>query len=430
MILNVAAIVTDLVHILKMILLCELLFGFEKHKDIKRYIIICFASVIVSEIMYFKTADFLLLILYIGLIFAVLYTIYVIKMWQALLLSVGIMFLATMIDTMIIVMIDMIFDICSFSEFIFKDLIESVVSMFMICVLLCIYKRKYRRRIKWINVKNSAVFTILISIDTIIVLAIVNIYQSVTKEENKILFAIITVFVIMGMLFQLATVLLLYSANDVYEENASLMKKYLNDQKKHYEYLEKREEETKKFRHDVRNHMQMLYYLQKRKQYDEIDKYLELLNGRIEEFANSLTVNNSIVDAIINKFHAEAIAKGIKLHVKGKLPVICNIDAYDLCTVFSNVLSNALEAVEKIENKDIYLECRYTDEEIIVIEKNMFENKGQFIDNELYTIKEDKDKHGFGIDNIKDAVKRNCGIVNIEIDKEQFCISLMMKNIV
>ena len=143
-----------------------------------------------------------------------------------------------------------------------------------------------------------------------------------------------------------------------------------------------------------------------------------------------MTVNNSIVDAIINKFYTEAIAKGIKLHVKGKLPVICNIDAYDLCTVFSNVLNNAFEVVDKIENKDIFLECRYTDEEIIIIEKNMFENKGQFKDNELYTIKEDKDRHGFGIDNIKDAVKRNCGIVDIEIDKEQFCISLMMKNIV
>ena len=264
MISNVVSVVTDLIHILKIILLCELLFGFGKHKDSKRYIIICFASVIVSEIMYFKTADVLLLILYIGLVFTVLYTIYVIKMWQALLLSVGIMFLATLIDTIIIVMIDMIFDISGFSEFIFKDLVESMVSMFMICILLWIYKRKYRRKIKWINLKNSAIFTILISIDTIIVLAIVTIYQSVAKEESKILFAIITVFVIMGMLFQLGTVFLLYSANGVYEENDALMKKYLNDQKKHYEYLEKREEETKKFRHDVRNHMQMLYYLQKK----------------------------------------------------------------------------------------------------------------------------------------------------------------------
>ena len=349
-------------------------------------------------------------------------------MWQALLLSVGLMFLATMIDTMNMVMIDMIFDICRNPDFIFKDLVESMVSMFMICILLWIYKRRYHRKIKWINVKNSAIFTILMSINTIIVLAIVVIYQNGTKEENKILFATITVFVIIGMLLQLGTVFLLYSSNSIYVENDALMKKYLNDQKKHYEYLEIREEETKKFRHDVRNHMQMLYYMQKNKQYEEIDKYLELLNVRIEEFGNSLTVNNSIVDAIINKFYTEAIAKGIKLHVKGKLPAICNIDAYDLCTVFSNVLSNALEAVDKIKNKEIFLECRYTDEEIIIIEKNMFENLGQFKDNDLYTIKEDKERHGFGINNIKDAVKRNCGIVNIEIDKEQFCISIMMKN--
>ena len=122
------------------------------------------------------------------------------------------------------------------------------------------------------------------------------------------------------------------------------------------------------------------------------------------------------------------MAKGIKLNIKGKLPTICNIDAYDLCTVFSNVLSNAMEAVDKIENKEIFLECRYTDEEIIILEKNKFKNVGQFKGKELDTIKEDKERHGFGINNIKDAVKRNDGIVNIEVDKEQFCISIMMKN--
>lgn len=428
MILNIMAIITDLIHILKIILLCELLFGFDRYRDNRRYIIICFASVLISQIIYCRDTDVLSLILYIGMIFIVLYTIYVISIWQSMLLSVGLVILASMVDTMNMVMIDMIFDICKMSKVMFKDLIESLISMSLVYILLYIYTRKYHRRVNWINVKKSVFFSILLLADIVIVASIVVVYQNGTKEENKLLFAIMAILVIIGMLLQLGTVFLLYSANSIYAEKDALMKKYLNDQKKHYEYLEIREEETKKFRHDVRNHMQMLYYLQKKGQYEEIDKYLELINVRIEEFGNSLTVNNSIVDAIINKFYTEAMTKGIKLHVKGKMPAICNVDAYDLCTVFSNLLSNALEAVDRIENKDIFLECRYTDEEIIIIEKNMFDNIGQFKDNELYTIKEDKERHGFGINNIKDAVKRNCGIVNIEVDKEQFCISIMMKN--
>ncbi|MEE1517385.1 MAG: GHKL domain-containing protein [Lachnospiraceae bacterium] len=428
MILNITAIITDLIHIIKIILLCELLFVFEKQRDSRRYIIVCLVSVLISQIVYCRGTDVLSLILYMGLIFIVLYTIYYIKLWLAMLLTIGLMFLTSMIDTMNRVMIDLIFDICRISGFIFKDLIESIVSLFLVFALLYIYIRKYHRRFRCINVRNSVFFTILLVIDTVIAMAIVSVYQNGMKEENKYIFAIMAIFVIIGMLFQLGTVFLLYSANSVYAENDALMKKYLNDQKKHYEYLEMREEETKKFRHDVRNHMQMLYYLQQKGEYEEFDKYLELINFRIEEFGNSLTVNNSIVDAIINKFYTEAMTKGINLRVKGKLPAICNIDAYDLCTVFSNVLSNAVEAVEKIENKEIFIECRYTDEEIIVIERNMFKNIGQFKGNELFTIKEDKERHGFGINNIKDAVKRNDGIVNIEVDKEQFCISIMMKN--
>ena len=428
MILNVVAIITDLIHIIKIILLCELLFGYEKHGEYKRNLIVCIISVLVSQIIYCSDTDVLSLILYMGMIFIVLYTIYSINIHQSMLLSIGLIFLASMIDTLNMVMIDMFFDICKAPGFMFKDLIESMVSVLLVYVLLYIYKRKYHRSYNVIKAKNVVFFTMLLLADIVIVASIVVVYQNGTREENKFIFAIMAIFVIIGMLFQLGTVFLLYSANSVYAENDALMKKYLNDQKKHYEYLEMREEETKKFRHDVRNHMQMLYYLQQKGEYEEFDKYLELINFRIDKFGNSLTVNNSIVDAIINKFYTEAMTKGINLRVKGKLPAICNIDAYDLCTVFSNVLSNAVEAVEKIENKEIFLECRYTDEEIIVIERNMFKNIGQFKGNELFTIKEDKERHGFGINNIKDAVKRNDGIVNIEVDKEQFCISIMMKN--
>ena len=276
MLLNIATIITDLIHILKIILLCELLVVFEKYRDNRKYFIVCMASVIVSQIIYCRDADIFSVIIYTGLIFIVINLIYVIKLWQSIFLSFSLMFLSSMIDTMSNVMIDLIFNICNMSEFMFKEFIAAMVSMLLVLVLLFAYKRKYQRRYSWINVKNSAFFTILVLVEVMIVLAIVAVYKNGIMEENKRLFAIMAILVIIGMLLQLGTVFLLYSANSIYVENDALMKKYLNDQKKHYEYLEIREEETKKFRHDVRNHMQMLYYLQKKGQYEEIDKYLEL----------------------------------------------------------------------------------------------------------------------------------------------------------
>ena len=44
---------------------------------------------------------------------------------------------------------------------------------------------------------------------------------------------------------------------------------------------------------------------------------------------------------------------GITMEVKGRFPEECAIDAYDLCTIFSNILSNALEAAVETEEKTI-----------------------------------------------------------------------------
>ena len=71
MILNVVAIITDLIHIIKIILLCELLFGYEKHGEYKRNLIVCIISVLVSQIIYCRDTDVLSLILYMGMIFIV-----------------------------------------------------------------------------------------------------------------------------------------------------------------------------------------------------------------------------------------------------------------------------------------------------------------------------------------------------------------------
>ena len=209
------------------------------------------------------------------------------------------------------------------------------------------------------------------------------------------------------MLIQLGTVILLFISNSIYKERDELMKRYLNEQKEHYEYLEQREEETKKFRHDLRKHIQMLYFMKEQGKYDDFDDYLEQMNIRIDNFGNRITVNNGIADAVINKYYEEAVSKGIDMVVKGNFPSECGVDAYDLCTVLSNILSNAIEASEKVSDKKIFLECRYTEDEILILEKNDYKDEGQFEDGTFITSKANKEKHGFGMKNINDAIKRH-----------------------
>ena len=237
------------------------------------------------------------------------------------------------------------------------------------------------------------------------------------------------VLVIAGIFIQLCAVILLSMQRNLYKEKKLLTEKYLNEQKNHYEYLEKREKETKKFRHDFRSHLGLISNLAKNNEYEEIDKYLEKMHIKIEQLGNNVTVQNGIVDAIINQYYAKALQNNIKMEVKGRFPEYCDIDAYDICTIFSNVLSNAFEAAEETEEKIISVECRYNDKNIIIVVKNSFNHEGNSANVLLKTRKGNVDYHGYGLENVKESIAKYNGILDIDTKDGIFTLTIVFSNV-
>ena len=107
-------------------------------------------------------------------------------------------------------------------------------------------------------------------------------------------------------------VLLLVSRN-MYKEKELIIKQYLEEQVKQYEYLNEREKETKKFRHDIRGHLYFLNKLKQEGKDQEFEQYFQDIIGKMDSLDNSINVGNDIVNAVLNKANAEAESKNIKL---------------------------------------------------------------------------------------------------------------------
>ena len=118
---------------------------------------------------------------------------------------------------------------------------------------------------------------------------------------------------------------------------------------------------------------------------------------------------------------------GVELHIKGQLPEECYIDAFDLCTIFSNLLSNAFEAAKKSEGRSIEVECGYTTDMIFIIIQNDYSGNIQGSDGKFLTGKSNKEYHGFGLQNIERSVKKYSGNMNIEVNKK-FAVRIRMIN--
>ena len=64
-----------------------------------------------------------------------------------------------------------------------------------------------------------------------------------------------------------------------------------------------------------------------------------------------------------NYYYQKMEKNNIKLKLTGKMTKNCNIDMFDLCTIISNLLDNAIEAVVKVDKNDRYIDItfRYDD---------------------------------------------------------------------
>ena len=302
-------------------------------------------------------------------------------------------------------------------------IIDTIVSVSII-LILAIFRRKLGWKRLWIiggvGNKYAFFFMLLVILQCFMVTAMGDVIYKEIAMTRKVAFEIIYILSVIFMFIQIGLMIALIISRNVYREKEYLAAKYLEEQKLHYEYLENRERETKKFRHDIKGHLLLVNDLINKKQYEACETYLHDINVRIDRFSNKISVNNGIADAIVNRFYVEAKQKGIDLQVKGHLPNPCYLSGYDICTILSNLLSNAIEAECAAGGETVHVEFRYTDSEIMLVVENDYIQDLEQSDGAFITTKEDKANHGFGLENVKECIKKNNGQITIDTEKNIF----------
>ncbi len=108
-----------------------------------------------------------------------------------------------------------------------------------------------------------------------------------------------------------------------------------------------RYEQTKAFRHDIKNHLSVLDGLLKDKKLEESRAYLQNLKAASAALSFPCQTGNPVVDIMLGEKLGLARANGISAEVSLLLPGSWGIDDFDLCVIFANALDNAIHACEK-----------------------------------------------------------------------------------
>lgn len=198
----------------------------------------------------------------------------------------------------------------------------------------------------------------------------------------------------------------------------------LEGQKRHYEQLRELDRETRKFRHDLKNHFFVLAgFLQEGKQ-EQAKNYLEEMTGQFSEVQKVISTGSDIMDSILNDKFRECEEKKIFMKVEGILHAPLLISDYDICTILVNALDNAVEACEHMtrEQKWVKVSIGMYQDYLHLIVRNSYEGEMR-----LKTRKRDRHNHGFGLENLQESVKKNAGKVKMSAEDGRFELDVLVK---
>lgn len=218
-----------------------------------------------------------------------------------------------------------------------------------------------------------------------------------------------------------------------YKSNSqiNILEKQLDYQKNYYEKVINNYGEARKALHDMNNHMSVIKYFLENKDYKNMDDYIKSLSERIVTNKNNNICSNKVINAICLDKCDRCKKEGINIRFDIIINKEINIDNLDLCIVLGNLIDNAIEACEKINDKDvqkfIQVSARIYLNQIYIKVINSKSNRVEKRNGKFLTSKRDKKNHGIGLENVKESVYKNDGEIEIKDSKNTFEVSLYMK---
>ncbi|WP_343096381.1 sensor histidine kinase [Agathobacter rectalis] len=183
------------------------------------------------------------------------------------------------------------------------------------------------------------------------------------------------------------------------------------------------------FKHDIMNHMSILYKLVENGKNSDALKYIYQINNSIERTSYTISTGIIPIDCIMTAKLSKALDNNISIKHQIHFPANYNISDMDLCSLISNLLDNAIEANCKLDmtKRRLQIEIKPYNNMLLLFISNS--SNGIYLyggnGNLLTTKTSNKNEHGIGIKRINEIVKKYNGIIEFNPGTEIFSVSIL-----
>lgn len=178
--------------------------------------------------------------------------------------------------------------------------------------------------------------------------------------------------------------------------------------------------------HDMKHHLLILREYGQEKQWDSLMSYLNELSDDILVQKKTVWTQVGILDTLLEQKKTKAESKGIEVRVQADRIVGLPFSDMEICTLFSNLLDNAIEACEKIEDDRRWVAIQITRKSgmLYLTISNSIKDRPAEQEGKLITNKQNHQLHGYGIKSVQKIVRKYEGDFSYQIRESEFIVTI------
>ena len=198
----------------------------------------------------------------------------------------------------------------------------------------------------------------------------------------------------------------------------------------HYKEVENMYRQIRGWRHDYRNHIQLMKVLAANGDMDGIKAYLDELDTDLNTVDTVVKTGNAMADAILNSKISLAQSRGITVHCDAHIPVQLKTSEIDLCCIIGNLFDNAIEASQKLPLDQrlirVYMDMKNTQ---LYISFTNFTASGKLQKVGKLFATSKGEGHGFGLVRIDAIVERLDGYLSRNSEDGAFTTEILIPQV-
>jgi len=181
--------------------------------------------------------------------------------------------------------------------------------------------------------------------------------------------------------------------------------------------------ENAKLYHDMHHHFDAVYHMLQQGEHEQAKKYLSKMCSSNNRTQITFWSGINVLDAVLCDMNLRAKKKGIIFTVETVvLPCDLRIDSRDICSLFANLLENAIEA----SAKEVELKINKINHTLYVAISNDYIIEPIKDGKNFVTQKKDKNMHGWGTQIINQIIEKYEGNIEYETKEGYFNVYAML----